>query len=78
MQVIASTGSVEYQVFTSDTQAFVNGTGRRHIQFFIIGKIVATSSATLKLRAIDQIGATSGSMLNLSGKALVNKVGSIG
>ena len=78
MQVIASTGSVEYQVFTSDTQAFVNGTGRRHIQFFIIGKIVTTSSATLKLRAIDQIGATSGSMLNLSGKALVNKVGSIG
>ena len=78
MQVIASNGSLDYQVFTSDTQAFVNGTARRHIQFFIIGRIVSTSAATLKLRAIDQFGATSGSMLNLSGKALVNKVGSIG
>jgi hypothetical protein len=78
MQVVASSGSLDYQVFVSDAQAFVSGTGRRHLQFFIIGKLVSTSAATLKLRAIDQFGATSASMLNLTGKALVNKVGSIG
>jgi hypothetical protein len=78
MQVIGSSGSVEYQVFVSDTKAFINGVGRRHLQFFIIGKIVTDAASTLKLRAIDQFGATSTSMLNFKGRALVNKVGSIG
>ena len=78
MQVIGSSGSVDYQVFVSDTKAFINGVGRRHLQFFIIGKIVTDVASTLKLRAIDQFGATSGSMLNFKGRALVNKVGSIG
>ena len=48
------------------------------IATMIIGKIVCTSTTTLKLRAVDQFGATSGNMLNFSGKALINKVGSIG
>jgi hypothetical protein len=78
MQVIANGGSMEYQVFTSDGHTFINNLGRRHYQFMIIGKIVCTTTTTLKLRAIDQFGATSGNMLNFSGKALVNKVGSIG
>ena len=78
MQVIASGGSMDYQVFTSDGHTFINSLGRRHYQFMIIGKIVCTSSTTLKLRAVDQFGATSGNFLNFSGKALVNKVGSIG
>jgi len=78
MQVIASGGSLDYQVFTSDGHTFINSLGRRHYQFMIIGKIVCTSPTTLKLRAIDQFGATSGNFLNFSGKALVNKVGSIG
>jgi hypothetical protein len=78
MQVLASGGSLEYQVFNSDGHSFVNGLGRRHYQFMIIGKIVCTSTTTLKLRAVDQFGATSGNMLNFSGKALINKVGSIG
>jgi hypothetical protein len=78
MQVIASGGSMEYQVFTSDAHTFINSLGRRHYQFMIIGKIVCTSSTTLKLRAVDQYGATSGNILSFNGKALVNKVGSIG
>jgi hypothetical protein len=78
MQVIASGGSMDYQVFTSDARTFINGTGERHYQFMIIGKIVCTSSTTLKLRAVDQFGLTSGNFLNFTGKALVNKVGSIG
>ena len=78
MQIIASGGSLEYQVFASDGHTFVNNLGRRHYQFMIIGKIVCTTTTTLKLRAIDQYGATSGNMLNFSGRALVNKVGSIG
>ena len=78
MQIVASGGSLEYQVFASDGHAFVNNLGRRHYQFMIIGKIVCTTTTTLKLRAIDQYGATSGNMLNFSGRALVNKVGSIG
>ncbi len=78
MQVIASGGTIEYQVFASDLHTFINGQGRRHYQFMIIGKIVCTSTTTLKMRAIDQYGATSGNMMNFSGKALINKVGSIG
>ncbi len=78
MQVVANGGSMEYQVFSSDLHTFINGQGRRHYQFMIIGKIVCTSTTTLKLRAVDQFGATSGNMLNFSGKALINKVGSIG
>jgi hypothetical protein len=78
MQIVASGGGLEYQVFASDGHAFVNNLGRRHYQFMIIGKIVCTTTTTLKLRAIDQYGATSGNMLNFSGRALVNKVGSIG
>jgi len=78
MQIIASGGSMDYQVFTSDSHTFINSLGRRHYQFMIIGKIVCTSSTTLKLRAVDQFGATSGNFLNFTGKALVNKVGSIG
>ena len=78
MQVIASSGSLDYQVFISDVQAFINGTGRRHFQFLIIGKLVCNAASTLRLKAVDQLGSTSGSMLSLSGRALINKVGSIG
>jgi len=78
MQVVASGGSMDYQVFASDVHTFINSLGRRHYQFMIIGKIVCTATTTLKLRAVDQYGATSGNMLSFSGKALVNKVGSIG
>jgi len=78
MQLVPSGGSLSYQVFASDTHAFINGLGRRHYEFMIIGKIVCSSTTTLKLRAVDQYGATSLNMLTFSGKALVNKVGSIG
>jgi len=78
MQVISSGGSMDYQVFASDSRSFINSTGERHYQFMIIGKIVCTGSTTLKLRAVDQFGVTGGNFLNFSGKALVNKVGSIG
>ena len=78
MQVIASAGSMEYQVFASDATSFINDLDQRHYQFMIIGRIVCTSSTTLKLRATDKRGLTSGNMLSFTGKALINKVGSIG
>ena len=78
MQLVASGGSLSYQVFASDSHAFINGLGRRHYEFMMIGKIVCSSTTTLKLRAVDQYGATSLNLLTFSGKALVNKVGSIG
>jgi hypothetical protein len=78
MQVIASAGTLDYRVFASDSAAYINGAGSRHYQFMIIGKIVCTGATTLKLRAVDQYGATASNLLNFSGRALINKVGSIG
>lgn len=78
MQLIASAGTLDYRVFASDSAAYINGYGNRHYQFMIIGKIVCTGATTLKMRAIDQYGATASNLLNFNGRALINKVGSIG
>ena len=78
MQVITSAGTMDYRVFASDSPAYINGFGNRHYQFLIIGKIVCTGATTLKMRAVDQYGATLNNLLNFSGRALINKVGSIG
>jgi hypothetical protein len=78
MQVIASAGVLDFWVFASDTFAYINYDGSRHYQFMIIGKFVCTGAATLKMRAIDQSGTTSGNLLTFNGRALINKVGSIG
>ena len=78
MQLIASAGTVDYRVFASDSVAYINGYGYRHFQFLIIGKIVCTGATSLKLRAVDPYGATSSNLLNFTGRALINKVGSIG
>jgi hypothetical protein len=78
MQVIASGGNMDFQVFTSDATTYINTLDQRHYQFMIIGKIVCTSATTLKLRATDKRGLTSGNMLSFTGRALINKVGSIG
>ena len=78
MQLIASAGTLDYRVFASDSAAYINGFGSRHYQFMIIGKLVCTGATSLKLRAVDQYGATASNLLNFSGRALINKVGSIG
>ena len=78
MQVVASAGTLDSWVFASDTTAYINSSGTRHYQFLIIGKIVCTGVTTLKMRAIDQYGATVNNLLTFKGRALVNKVGSIG
>ena len=78
MQLASSNGTPDYQVFASDTIAYINGAGSRHIQFLIIGKLVCTGTATLRLTAIDQNGSTGSTLLNFTGRALINKVGSIG
>jgi len=78
MQLVASNGTPDYRVFASDTTAYVNGAGSRHIQFLIIGKLVCTGTSTLRLHSIDQNGSTGSVLLNFSGRALINKVGSIG
>ena len=78
MQLVASNGTPDYRVFASDTTAYVNGAGSRHIQFLIIGTLVCTGTSTLRLHALDQNGSTGSTLLNFSGRALINKVGSIG
>lgn len=78
MQLVASNGTPDYRVFASDSTAYINGAGSRHIQFLIIGKLVCTSTSTLRLHSIDQNGSTGSVLLNFSGRALINKVGSIG
>ena len=78
MQLVASNGKPDYRVFASDTTAYINGAGSRHIQFLIIGKLVCTGTSTLRLHSIDQNGSTGSVLLNFSGRALINKVGSIG
>ena len=77
MQLLASNGTPDYRVFASDTTAYVNGAGSRHIQFLIIGTLVCTGTSTLRLHAVDQNGSTGSTLLNFSGRALINKVGSI-
>ena len=78
MQLVASNGTPDYRVFASDTTAYINGAGSRHIQFLIIGKLVCTGTSTLRLHSIDQNGSTGSVLLNFTGRALINKVGSIG
>jgi hypothetical protein len=78
MQVIASAGVLDYWVYTSDAVTYINYEGTRHYQFMIIGKIVCTGAVNLKLRAVNQNETTSSNLLNFSGRALINKVGSIG
>jgi hypothetical protein len=78
MQLITSAGTLDYRVFASDSAAYINGSGNRHYQFMIIGKLACAGASTLKLRAVDQYGATANNLLNFSGRALINKVGSIG
>jgi hypothetical protein len=78
MQLITTAGTLDYRVFASDSAAYINGYGNRHYQFMIIGKLTCVGASTLKLRAVDQYGATANNLLNFSGRALINKVGSIG
>ncbi|MFM1985419.1 MAG: hypothetical protein RLZZ295_585, partial [Actinomycetota bacterium] len=78
MQLIASSGTLVYQVFSSDSAAYINASGGRHYQFMIIGKLICTGATTLTMRAVDQHGGTGSNMLNFSGRALINKVGSVG
>ncbi len=78
MQVISSAGTLDFRAFASDSAAYINSYGNRHYQFLIIGKIVCTGATTLKMRAIDEHGATGNNLLIFTGRALINKVGSIG
>lgn len=71
--------SIQYRVFSSDSNGLINGIGGRHYQFMIMGTIVCSGATTsLTISAVDQYGATSGNALSFTGKAQINKVGSIG
>ena len=81
MQLVASGSPIQlqYRVFSSDSTSYINAFGGRHYQFLIIGTIICGSiSSSLTLRAIDQYGATASNILSFTGKALINKVGSVG
>ena len=78
MNLTSSAGTLDYRSFASDSIAYVNGAGNRHIQFLLIGKLVCAGTVTLKLTAIDYSGSTGMNLLTFGGRALINKVGSIG
>ena len=78
MQVITSAGVLDFSVFASDAITYLNFEGTRHYQFMIIGKIVCTGAVSLKLRAVNQNEVINSNLLNFTGRALINKVGSIG
>ena len=78
MNLTSSAGTLDFRVFASDSVANVNGLGNRHIQFLLIGKLVCTGTVTLKLTATDYSGSTGMNQLTFGGRALINKVGSIG
>ena len=78
MQVITSAGVLDFSVFASDAITYLNFEGTRHYQFMIIGKIVCTGAVSLKLRAVNQNEVVNSNLLNFTGRALINKVGSIG
>ena len=78
MQVITSAGVLDFSVFASDAITYLNFEGTRHYQFMIIGKIVCTGTVSLKLQAVNQNEVVNSNLLNFTGRALINKVGSIG
>jgi hypothetical protein len=78
MQLSATGGSLDYRTFASDSSALINGASNRHIGFLIIGRIICAGVTTLKLTSTDVNGATALDSLNFSGRALINKVGSVG
>jgi hypothetical protein len=78
MTLIATNGTPDYRVFASDTTAYINGTGGRHIQFLIIGTLTCSGTSTFGLHAVDELGTTGATTLYFSGRALINTVGSIG
>jgi len=78
MTLVATNGTPDYRVFSSDTTAYVNGAGGRHVQFLIIGTLTCSGTSTFGLHAVDAIGTTGGTTLYFTGRALINKVGSIG
>jgi hypothetical protein len=78
MTLVATNGTPDYRVFASDTTAYINGTGGRHIQFLIIGTLTCSGTSTFGLHAVDELGTTGATTLYFSGRALINTVGSIG
>jgi len=78
MELFASGGSLDYRAFASDSKAQINGVSNRHIGFLIIGRIICTELTTLYLTSIHVEGLPSSKSLNFGGRALINKVGSIG
>jgi hypothetical protein len=78
MTLVATNGTPDYRVFASDTTAYINGSGGRHIQFLIIGTLTCSGTSTFGLHAVDELGTTGATTLYFSGRALINTVGSIG
>ena len=79
LQKTSSLASMDYRVFASDDTIYTNGNGGRHISYLLIGFIRCGAELTdMKLVSTDNYGTTLLSAFHISGKALFNKVGSIG
>ena len=79
LQKTSILASMDYRVFASDDTIYINGHGGRHISYLFIGYIRCGAELTdMKLVATDNYGSTISNAIQISGKALFNKVGSIG
>ena len=78
LSTVNATSVFNYRVFSSDTNAYLDGNGGRHYQFLVIGTISTIGSNSLRLKIVDQLGLTGSVMVSFLGNALFNKVGSLG
>ena len=79
LQTTSTLASMDFRVFASDDTIYINGHGGRHISYLFIGFIHCGAELTdMKLIATDNYGTTLLNAFHISGKALFNKVGSIG
>jgi len=77
--VIGNSAIADQFAIASDAESYANGISGRQYGFTVIGAAVNVSAgAIFALRITNQIAVSGGTSINFMGRALVNKVGSIG
>jgi hypothetical protein len=77
--VIGNSAITDQFVIVSDAYSNANGISGRQYGFKLIGAAANVSAgAIFSLRITNQVAVSGGTSINFAGKALVNKVGSIG
>jgi hypothetical protein len=77
--VIGNSAIADQFVIASDAESYANGISGRQYGFTVIGAAANVSAgAIFALRITNQVTVSGGTSINFMGRALVNKVGSIG